>query len=240
MPYSKSIDCPSCSLVRGRDAPCIGHQSITGYSILWNGIFSNRVWLSSAWNRDTDLSEPVLRTPCSEYKYHCCFKWTKAHSSCSQSDIPLFTVRSQNGASEDYAVRNVWLCFIDPAHSGDVVSAVALYTYSLDISLSPLSYLLHLLSVHRLWVENPKRDADAWGVGSILDPWTTLWCVEACMFSRDPSERTYIGLGKGFTTEYRNKLHAEEQLGHWMSLKLLRLIQTKNFIWWMSGEFKWS
>lgn len=79
MAYSKSIDYPSCPLARGRDAPCIGHQSITGYSILWNCIFSNRAWMSSAWNRDTDLSEPILRAPRSEHKYHFCFKWTKAH-----------------------------------------------------------------------------------------------------------------------------------------------------------------
>lgn len=79
MAYSKSIDYPSCPLVRGRDAPCIGHQSITGYSILWNCIFSSGAWMSSAWNGDTDLSEPISRTPCSEYKYHFCFKWTKAH-----------------------------------------------------------------------------------------------------------------------------------------------------------------
>lgn len=39
------------------------------------------------------------------------------------------------------------------------------------------------------------------------------------MFSSDLSNRTYISLTNGFTTESRYKLHAvaEEQLGHWKS-----------------------
>lgn len=161
MTYSNSWAYPSCPLVKGRNTPWTGHQSITGHSILWNGIvsevFSNRAWQGLAWNRDKDPPEPVPMTPCSDCKYHFCFKWRTFHAALDlthrsfPSDVRRGPLRITRWEMFDFVL--LILSTVGMWSVSSLSSSVHIQCGHLS---SPLSYLLHLLSVHRLWVENQE------------------------------------------------------------------------------------
>lgn len=98
--------------------------------------------------------------PVFECKYNFCCKWVEAPPAalCSLSDNSQFSNRSLNRATEDYLLRTIWLCFIDPPCTVVVrwrqspqlllSLSLSLYTYSLlcslSLSLLCVTYLLFL------------------------------------------------------------------------------------------------
>lgn len=129
---------------------------------------------------------PGVHFQCLSTNTNFYYKWVEACSTALTRTIHSFPADLWTEPTEDYLVRAIWLCFIDPARNGGEVVTVSVIVLCLSLSLLgvTLPYLV-FVSADSLQGEKPK----SWML--ILEELTQqrlrdhllVWCLCVCEHS---------------------------------------------------------